>query len=176
MRFAMRALVVMCAAVLAAAALPADDKKADNKPLTDQEFVMKAAAGGMHEVELGKVASTNAMDPEVKKFGERMVADHTKANQDLMTVAKQANINIPTALPADKQKELEKFRALKGADFDRAYMAHMVKDHDEDVALFTRASKDLQDPGLKGFATKTLPTLQDHQKQARQINDRINKK
>lgn len=172
MRMLMRVVAVACGVGLAVATVPADDKK----PLTDADFVAKAASGGMHEVELGKIASMNAADPEVKKFGERMVADHSKANQELMDAAKRANIPVPTVLPTDKQKELDRFRNLKGADFDRQYMSHMVKDHDEDVALFSQATKDLKDPGLKAFATKALPTLQEHQKLAKQINDRINKK
>jgi putative membrane protein len=152
-------------------ALTADDKK----PLTDNDFVMKAATGGMHEVELGKIAATNASDAEVKTFGERMVADHTKANEELKTAAAKAGIAVPDKLSADKAKELDKFRNLKGAEFDKAYMAHMVKDHDEDVALFTRALKELKDPGLKGFVEKTLPTLKEHQKLAKTINDKFPK-
>jgi len=147
----------------------------DKKPLSDNEFVMKAAMGGMHEVELGKIAITNADSPEVKKFGERLVADHTKANEELKTVAAKASIAIPDKMPADKLKEVEKFRALKGAEFDKAFMAHQVKDHEQDVAMFTKATKELKDPGLKGFAEKTLPTLQDHLKMAKTINDKFPK-
>jgi len=152
-------------------ALTADDKK----PLSDNEFVMKAASGGIHEVELGKIAAMNASDAEVKKFGERMVADHSKANEELKTAAAKAGIAVPDKLSADKAKEIDKFRNLKGAEFDKAYMSHMVKDHDEDVAMFTRAIKDLKDPGLKGFAEKTLPTIQDHLKSAKTINDKFPK-
>jgi putative membrane protein len=172
MRFLMQASAVVCAALIGTAAVPADDKK----PFTDADFVAKAASGGLHEVELGKLAQTNAQDAEVKKFAERMVTDHTKANQELMAAAKAANIPVPTGLAPDDQKEVDRFRALKGADFDRQYITHMVKDHEKDLDLFGRASKEAKDPGLKAFATRTIPVIQEHQKLAKQINDRINKK
>jgi len=168
--------LTLCATAWTLAALPADDKGLkDDKPLTDNEFVMKVAADGMHEVELGKLAMNNAASPEVKKFGERMVADHTKANEELKTAAGKASITLPDRLPAEKTKELDTFKNLKGAEFDKAYISHMVKDHEKAVTMFTKASKDLKDPALKGFAEKTLPTLQDHLKTAKKINDNIGK-
>lgn len=152
-------------------ALSADDKK----PLTDETFVTKAAADGMHEVELGKIAQMNAQSPAVKSFGKQMVDDHSKANEELKMIAGKAGIMVPSKAGDDKMKELDKFKDLKGADFDKAYMSHMVKDHEKAVAMFSKAAKDLKDPGLKGFAEKTLPTIQMHLKNAKAINDAFGK-
>ena len=171
MRMLLRLAAVACAIGFGATAGLADDKE----PLTDANFVAKAWTGGIHEVELGKLAATNAADAEVKKFAERMVADHSKANEDLKPLARAANISLPEKLTADQQKEIDRFKTLKGADFDRAYMAHQVKDHEKCEALCSRAIKELKDPGLKAFATKSLPTIQEHLKTARAINDRIAK-
>jgi putative membrane protein len=171
MRMVLRLAVVACAVGLAVAPVPADDKK----PLTDADFVAKAGSCLLHQVDLGKLAATNAADPEVKKFAERMVADHAKASEDLKAAARSANIPVPDKMNADDQKEVDRFKNLKGADFDRAYIAHMVKDHEKAEAICTRAGKDLKDASLKGFATKSLPIIQEHLKQARAINDRINK-
>jgi putative membrane protein len=164
--------VVACAVGFAAMPVPADDKK----PLTDNDFVAKAGSCMLHQIELGKLAQTNAQDAEVKKFAERMVTDHTKALEDLRTAARSANIPVPDKMNADDQKEVDRFRTLKGADFDKQYIEHMVKDHQKSETVLTQASKDLKDPGLKGFATRSLPSVQEHLKQARAINDRINKK
>lgn len=139
-------------------------------PIDDQTFVTKAAADGKHEVMLGELAKNQAASADVKKFGERMITDHTKANEQLMAAAKAANIAVPGGLPDDKVKEFERFKGLKGADFDKAYTKHMVEDHEKAVKLFTNASQNLKNPGLKDFATKTLPTLKEHLEIARKLS------
>jgi len=142
----------------------ADDKKPDDKKgsLDDATFVMKAGIGGMHEVELGKIASAKAKSSDVKAFGARMVKDHSKANEELKAAAKSAGLEVPAKLDEKHQKHIDMFKDYKGADFDKDYVKHMVKDHEEDVALFTRASKELKNKELKDFATKTLPVIQEH--------------
>jgi len=169
---------LVCAIVVIAGGRPAagdDQKKRVAKPFDDATFVKHAAMGGMLEVELGKVAQTKASNDLVKKFGERMAADHTQANQDLTAVAKAMNLLLADKLDEKHQKELDKFNNLSGAEFDRKYMDGMVKDHEEDVAEFKRAEKEAKNQQLKEFATKTLPTLEDHLKQAKEIRDRIKK-
>jgi putative membrane protein len=172
MRMVLRLAVAVCAVGLAVAPAPADDKK----PISETDFVARAASCSIHHIELGKLAATNAVDPELKKFAERLVADHTKALDDLKTAAKSANVPVPDKMDADDQKEVDRCRSLKGADFDKAYIAHVVADHQKGESFLTRARNDLKNPNLKGFADKSLPIVQDHLKQARAINDRINKK
>ncbi len=152
------------------------NNRRDEKPLTDAEFVKKAAGGGLAEVEMGKLAVDRAADPDVKKFGERMVTDHTKANEQLAEIAKELRIPVPDRPGPEEQKHIDMLREHKGADFDRVYMMHMVKDHEEDVALFTRAAKECKNEKLKEFAEKTLPTLKDHLEMAKKINGRLEKK
>jgi len=141
----------------------ADDKtKKDDKAFSDAAFVKKAAIGGMHEVALGKIAAAQGKSDAVKKFGQKMVDDHSKANDDLKAAAKKANMDVPTKLDDEHQKHIDTLKAMKGDDFDKAYIKHMVKDHEEDVEEFTRASKEAKDAGIKEFATKTLPVVQSH--------------
>lgn len=163
-------MMTAAAAVLLAGAfgLRADDKK--DAPLDDATFVKKAASGGMLEVELGKVAAKMAKNDDIKKFGERMVKDHTKANEELKTAAKAAGVEVPAKLTDEHAKHFDMFANYKGTDFDRDYAKHMLKDHEEDVALFTRASKELKSKELKDFATKTLPVLQQHLEEAKKLN------
>ena len=139
-------------------------------PVDDNTFVRKAAADGKHEVMLGELAKNQASSPDIKKFGERMITDHTKANQDLMTAAKAANIAIPGGLPDEQTKEYDRFKNLKGAEFDKAYVKHMVDDHDKAVKLFENASRNVKDPGLRDFATKTLPTIKEHLEMAKKLS------
>jgi len=139
-------------------------------PVDDMTFVMKAAADGKHEVMLGELAKAQAASADLKKFAEKMVTDHTKANEELMAAAKAAKIAVPGGLPEDMVKEVEKFKALKGAEFDRMYARHMVEDHEKAVKLFENASMNLRDPGLKGFATKTLPVIKEHLEMAKKLS------
>lgn len=147
--------------------------QADDTQLDDKEFVAKAASGGMHEVELGKLAAKNATNEKVKAFGERMVKDHSMANEKLKAAAKEAGMKIDNKLMREHQKHVDHFRELKGADFDREYVKHMVKDHEEDVALFKRASTQVKNKALASFAKETLPTLEEHLKMIKQIQGSI---
>jgi putative membrane protein len=135
----------------------------------DQKFVMKAAQGGMAEVKLGEVAKEKGKSDDVKKFGEQMVTDHTKANEELKTVASQKGIALPEKLDASHASAIEKMSKLEGDQFDKAYIADMLKDHKEDVAEFEAASKNVKDPEIKGFAAKTLPTLKQHLEHVQQL-------
>jgi len=145
------------------------DRKPDEKPFNDAEFVKMAASGGMHEVELGKLASTQAKDAEVKKFAEMMVTDHGKANEELKKAAKEAGLEVPDKMNEEHQKEFDKFKDYKGTNFDQDYMKHMLSDHEKDVAEFKRASKEAKNPQIKDFAAKTLPVVQAHLDAARKI-------
>ena len=139
------------------------------KKAADQSFVMEAAAGGLMEVELGRMAANQASNDEVKKFGQRMVDDHSKANSELSSLAEKKNITLPKELDKKGQAARDHLAKLKGAEFDKAYMQHMVADHAKDVASFRRESKTGTDPDIKAWAEQTLPVLQEHLKQAKQV-------
>lgn len=142
---------------------------------SDTHFIKKAASGGMAEVELGQMAQQKASNPDVKKFGERMVADHTKANEQLKAVAQAEHIDLPQQLDAKDQATKDRLDKLSGEQFDKAYMKDMVKDHKTDVAEFQRESKMAKNPELKNFATQTLPVLQSHLRDAESIAPMIEK-
>jgi len=111
----------------------------------------------------------------VKKFGERMVADHGKANAELERIAERESIVMPTDAAVADDPLVKELTALKGADFDRKYMKAMVEDHEEDVAQFREMSQSAATPSVKAFAQKTLPTLQEHLKMAKEIAARVGK-
>jgi putative membrane protein len=158
---------------------PADHKPTDKadkakmsstKANSDEHFVKEAAVGGMAEVELGKLAADKASSADVKKFGQRMVDDHSKANDELKTLAQNKNITLPTALDAKNQATVDHLSKLTGEAFDRAYMQTMVKDHQKDVSEFRTQSKSGKDGDVKAWASKTLPTLEEHLKMAQDTN------
>jgi putative membrane protein len=126
-----------------------------------QDFVTEAAMGGMFEVESSKLAVQKADGP-VKQFAGQMVADHTKANEELATQAKSENVSVPTALDNSNQGKIDKLQKLAGADFSRQYMDYQVSAHKDAVSLFQRYGKDGDNSKLKTWAVTTLPTLQHH--------------
>ena len=140
-----------------------------NLSLSDKKFVRDAAQGGMAEVELGKLATEKASSDDVKKFGQRMVDDHTKAADQLKQVASSEGIQLPRGLSAKDKMTEERLSKLSGEQFDKAYMADMVKDHTQDVTEFQHESHSGKDAAVKNFASQTLPTLEDHLKQAKEI-------
>ena len=139
----------------------------------DSTFVMKAAMGGMEEVQGGQAAQQNGQNDRVKNFGQMMVNDHGKANQELMSLASAKGITIPTTLPTDKQKMVDQMKGMQGASFDKHYMGMMVTDHKKDVAEFEKEAKSANDPDLKAWAAKTLPVLKTHLDSAQAINGSI---
>ncbi|MBV9443257.1 MAG: DUF4142 domain-containing protein [Acidobacteriaceae bacterium] len=128
----------------------------------DTAFAIKAAQGGLAEVKLGQLAVEKAANPDVKAFGQQMVDDHTKANDQLKSVAQGENMTLPADLDAKQQAMYDKMSKMSGADFDKAYVKDMVKDHEEDVKEFKKESTNGKDPQIKSFATQTLPVLQGH--------------
>jgi putative membrane protein len=139
----------------------------------DREFMLKAAMGGMTEVKLGELASQRANNADVKQFGQQMVTDHNKANSELKDLATRKNVTLPADLEAKHKATHDRLMKLSGADFDREYMREMVKDHDQTVALFEKASQSSRDTELKNWAAQTLPTLRAHQKMARDLASKV---
>jgi putative membrane protein len=128
----------------------------------DTAFAMKAAQGGMAEVQMGKLAAEKATNPDVKAFGQQMVDDHTKANDDLKSVAEKKGLTLPSDIDAHDHATYSKLEKLSGAEFDRAYVKDMVKDHEKDVKEFQKEANNGKDDDIKGFASQTLPVLQGH--------------
>ena len=135
----------------------------------DRKFVMEAAHGGLAEVELGKMAAEKGASDAVKQFGKRMADDHAKAADELKQFAQQKGVTLPTDLDPKHKQLRDRLAKLNGADFDKAYANEMVKDHKKDVADFKREAQRAKDPDLKAWAGKTLPTLEDHLKQAQDM-------
>jgi putative membrane protein len=128
-------------------------------------FVTKAAQGGLTEVAVSKAAAATSQDEKVRQFADQMVRDHSKANDELTSLAKSKGLQVPTSLDAEHQAIVQKLSNKKGADFDAAYAKQMQEDHAKTVALFQSATKS-SDPDLAAFAKKTLPTLTQHKRMA----------
>jgi len=136
---------------------------------TDRTFAENAAAGGVAEVQEAQLAQQQAASPQVKQFANRIMADHTQANNELMQIAEQSNLQLPAEPKPQQSAMSSKLRNLKGAAFDQSYIQHQVQDHQTTIQLFEREAKSGQDPALKEFAQKTLPILRQHLQMAQQL-------
>jgi len=139
----------------------------------DTDFMTKAAQGGLAEVNMGNMAASKATNADVKAFGNRMVTDHSKANDELKQLAATKGVVLPGDVNDEQKKAMDSMSSKNGKDFDKAYMDDMVKDHETDVKEFEKASKSAKDADLKAWATKTLPTLQEHLKMAKDAQKKV---
>jgi putative membrane protein len=129
-------------------------------------FAKQVAMGGMAEVEISRIATTQGSNADVKSFAQRMVDDHSKANDELKALAQQKSWTLPTDMDAKHKATLARLSKLNGAAFDRAYMKAMMTDHKQTVAMFQRYSRTGTDSDLKAWVDKTLPTIQGHESMA----------
>lgn len=150
-----------------------DNNMNDNDQNRDQNFIKEVASGGLMEVEMGKYAQQNAMNPRVKNFGAMIVRDHSKANEELKSIANSKNMTLPTTMEDKHREMMSDIQKKTGADFDKAYIKEMVDDHEKDIDKFKKHAENGVDPDLKTFASKTLPILLMHQDSAKKINDAI---
>ncbi|HYE18514.1 MAG TPA: DUF4142 domain-containing protein [Tepidisphaeraceae bacterium] len=166
--------------VVSSAAFAADNPKkgmslVDQKvmsmtpPADSKQFAMKAAESGMCEVQLGKLAQTKGTSDQVKQLGRMLEQEHSQANQELMSVAKAKNIDLPTTVGEDKQAELDAFGKLEGKAFDNAFLLHNIKGHLKSVMMFRTEAQNGTDPEIKAWAAKTLPALQKHTSHIAQV-------
>ena len=161
-------------ALVAAVALSAGAFAADTRDgkvsASERKFMEKAAVGSMVEVELGNLARQKASAPAVKAFGAKMVQDHGKAGDELKQLAAAKGVTLPTSLDPEHKRGMDKLASLSGADFDEEYMAHMVKDHEQDVKQFQKAAKESKDADVKAFAAKTLTVVEGHLQMAQRAD------
>jgi len=140
---------------------------------SDRKFLEKAASGGMFEVQAGQLAEQKSANDQVKEFGKKMADDHSKVGDELKQIAGNKSAQVPATLDKSEQKEMTKLQKLSGTDFDKEYMKRMVSDHKDDVSAFKKEASSGKDADLKSFASKTLPTLQEHMTLAQTTYDSV---
>ena len=128
----------------------------------DKEFLSKAGMSGLYEVILANLALEQGMHAAVKEFAQRMITDHGQMNAELQQLATVKGTALPTELAGDHAAAAEHLRSLSTDEFDRAYMQHMVADHQTEIAEFERAAAQADDPEIRAFAAKYVPMLKEH--------------
>jgi putative membrane protein len=136
-------------------------------------FVKKASAGNAAEVKMGELAQSNAESQEVKDFGSQMVKDHGQANMDLEPIAKSHEIAFPAEASEKQKMEYDKLSQLKGAAFDKAYIADAVEDHTKVAKEYQMEQTSVKDPALKAYAEKVTPIVEMHLKMAKELHAKM---
>ena len=152
-----------------------ETKFEDSNKEDDTEFAVAAADGGMLEVKLGQLAQTNASSSQVKEFGQSMINDHSKANEELMALAQQKNISLPQTLSDKNQKKYDDLLEKKGEEFDKAYTKFMVDDHEDDVDEFKKEADKGNDMEIKAWASGKVSTLEHHLEMAKAAKEAVHK-
>lgn len=136
----------------------------------DVAFLKQAAQNGHAEVEGSRLAVEKATNTQVKGFAQQMVDDHTKAAAELSALAASKGVKLPDGPSMMQKAKLKLLSSSKGDKFDLRYAEDIgVKAHEDTVALFQKAATKAKDPDVKAFASKTLPTLQQHLQMAREM-------
>jgi putative membrane protein len=143
-----------------------DATRGEEKALTDSHFVDHAYTVGQNELLLARLALQRSRNEDVRKFAAKMIEDHGKCGNNLIILVSEQRIAVPDRPLPEQEKDLRRLHEPGLADFDRVYIEHAVKDHEQAVKLFERGSKELKNEKLKAFAEKNLATLKEHQKLA----------
>ena len=130
--------------------------------MKDKIFLRKAAQGGMAEVKLGRLATQKASGDDVKAFGQKMVDDHTKLNNEMAPIADSMGVRLPKDLNKEDQAEYDKLNALSGDNFDMEYLSFMVKDHHKDLHEFRQEAASTTDPTLQAAVANGTKVIHEH--------------
>lgn len=170
------ALILLSAPAMSLAQTPTPQKTVTAKGQLSQQdmtFAEKAAMSDMFEIQAGKLAQDHAKDNGVKQFGNHMVTDHTKTSEAMKAMAQQKSMTLPTKLDSEHQQKLDKLRGQQGDQFDSAYLQGQIDAHQTAVTLFRTQAEKGQDADLKRFAEQTLPTLEQHLRQVRDLRPNV---
>jgi putative membrane protein len=137
-----------------------------------EEFLKNASQDNRAEIALGQLAATKAANAGVKSYARMLVTDHTKANQEVSSIARTKSVTLPTDLSAEQKSTKDQLTDLSGANFDRQFVDAMVKDHQKAVAAFEQQTTS-SDAQVKAFAAKTLPTLRHHLEEAQRLQKTV---
>jgi putative membrane protein len=139
----------------------------------DRDFVVGMIAGGTAEVELGRLAEEKASNPAGREFAEVLVRDHQKANAELKSIATKYNIDVSNANLDDHKNDMERMRKLSGPEFDSEYIQMMVDKHEKTVTKLEERANDDDNPEIRQWASRTLPTVRQHLEKAKAIKDSL---
>jgi putative membrane protein len=140
----------------------------------DLPFLREAAGANLMEIRLGQLALSRASNSSVKQFGQRMVTDHTRLEQELSSLVAGSGNVLNAALSTEHYAKINQLQNLTGQQFDQAYITMMIQAHQADAARFQSETRDGDSPRVRDLAAKALPVLQQHLSLAQDVGRQIN--
>lgn len=151
-----------------------DDDNNDDLNQTDREFLINAAYSNLAEIDAGTLASTKAMNAEVKNFGSHMISEHSLAMRELDSLATMWNVNTPDTVDAEHKALKQYLSSLSGTSFDTAYMNSQIKDHQKTIALFENEKANGDEDAIQNYyVDKFLPHIREHLTSAQAIRAKL---
>jgi putative membrane protein len=139
-----------------------NEQKFDNDKEKTADFMVYAADLNLQEIELGELAMGNGYDPEVKKMGKMMAADHHKALDELKKMAAERTVSLPESVSDEHKKDCDKLSKKTKKDFDKDYCDMMVDGHEDAIKRFEKEAEEGKDEGVRQWAFQMLPSLRTH--------------
>jgi putative membrane protein len=146
----------------------------DPEVRNDLPFLQEAAGANLMEVRLGQLAQDKASNAAVKQFGQRMVTDHSRLQQELTSLVSRNGVPLSPALTSEQSEQVSRLQNLSGSEFDREYMNLMIQDHQKDISKFVAQGRDADSPQVRELAARTVPVLQQHLTLAQQAAQQAN--
>ena len=137
------------------------------------KFLSQAMQDGVAEIQVCQLALKQSQNPDVRSFAQRMIQDHTNADNEISQLATKKGINLETSPSAKQKLTYDALAQLSGAAFDKEFMSHNVSDHTEDIKDFQEQSQSGTDADVKSLAAKTLSMLQTHLQLSNQVKDKV---
>lgn len=166
----MKKLTTILLTAFIAGSLPQMIRAQEHVSHNDKEFIRKAAEGNNGEIQLAQMVSQRTQDQQVRAYCDKLINDHTQANQQLRQIAEAKGVEFPNGPASSAEHEMHRLEKKSGADLDRAAIDHWVKDHKKDIKEYDREAKHATDPQVKQYAISTLPTLHDHLNRAESLS------
>jgi putative membrane protein len=148
-------------------AAPSDTLNAD-----DVKFVKHEGAVGKAKLKLAELGAQKATRADVKAFAEMIVADHTKANEEMANLASTKGVELSAVIDPAHASTFQKLESYSGTEFDKEFLSEMVSGHKTCEASFETASKDAKDIDVKAYANKMLPTIKAHHQKAVELSSK----
>jgi putative membrane protein len=140
----------------------------------DKDFMSNAAKAGYDEIQLAQLALKKSKNESVRDFAQKIITDHTKANEDLAKIATKKNVTLPDSTTMGAKGTEAKLKMLSGRHFDQSLVKGMVDDHQDAISKFDTEATQGSDPDVKEFASSTQSTLKDHLSAAQELANKLN--
>ena len=153
-----------------------DSPSVNQSVVADEEtatFLVKAADGGMTEMQLGELAVIKAGNARVKEFGDMMVQGHSAVNAQVKDLATSRNVVLPDSVSDESRRHVEDLSKKSGAGFDKSYMREVIRSHESIIDLFEKSMERVKDAEVKTFINNTLPKVKEHLESARALQKEL---